>query len=131
MREDARFCGKCGTKLSQSAEPQIEGADPSQGLSRTAPSLSPAPKPPSAEVLKKRGIVIGAVLILCGLSIYLWAQRHSPHMGLGEAMMAMYGDLNAYYIKEPVYSLIVLFAAALVLWGAICLVRGLGDQRKR
>jgi hypothetical protein len=48
-------------------------------------------------------------------------------MGFGEALMRS-GD---YYIKEPLYSVFVLFAAGLGLIGLVVLALGLAAQARR
>jgi len=124
VRSESRFCGKCGAKLPDSPESsatvgsRLESAVVSAGQ-------------PSPRSLVRRRISLGSILLVTALGTYLWVQGHSPHMGFGEAMMALGSDVNAYYIKEPFYSLIVLCAAALALFGLISLVRGFAEQLKQ
>lgn len=73
----------------------------------------------------------GSAMVICGLALYLWARPHSPHMGLGEMLVALGMDPNAYYIREPLYSLIVVAAAALGLGGCVLLIRALIEQAKK
>ena len=69
----------------------------------------------------------GIVWALVGLSIYLWASRHSPYNPL-DAIVA--GGLDNYVLKEPFYTVILLAAAGLGLLGISLLVLGLIDRAK-
>lgn len=70
---------------------------------------------------KNHKTVIGVVNIIIGLAIYLWASSHSPHMDFGEMLM----KYDSYIIKEPIYTIIILIAAALGLGGLIILIKDL------
>jgi ABC-type transport system involved in multi-copper enzyme maturation permease subunit len=66
-------------------------------------------------------IVIGVGNIIAGLIIYLWASSHSPHMDPAEMLM----NYDSYVLKEPIYSIIIIFAAILGIGGIAFLVRDL------
>ena len=80
---------------------------------------------------KPHGDFVGLVLTLFGLMLWLWVSRHSPYTSLPEKMSASLTDPDAYYIREPQYSLFVLVAAASGLWGLIRIVSGLIGALKR
>lgn len=70
----------------------------------------------------------GIAFALFGLLVFLWASRHSPHMGLGDMVTQ---GMSQYILKEPLYTFILLFAAALGLLGIALFVLGLVAQSKR
>lgn len=79
-------------------------------------------KTSTTRILSETGkIIVGAIATIAALAIYLWARSHSPHMGFGELIT----KLDSYIIKEHIYSLIVLVAASIGLFGVICIVLGL------
>lgn len=63
--------------------------------------------------------------IAAGMVLYFWAAQHSPHMAMIELLSKADVASNAYYIGEPLYSLIVIFAGALGLHGFALTMRGL------
>ena len=67
----------------------------------------------------------GVVLLVLGLITWLWVRGHSPHMGLGEMM----ANMDNWILKEPVYSMVVVTAALLALFGVIQLYRGLQTEQ--
>ena len=71
-------------------------------------------------------ILKGVVFILLGLIIWLWVRGHSPHMDFGE----MLSNMDNWMLKEPFYSVVIIFAALLVLTGAVELYRGLRSEQK-
>lgn len=71
-------------------------------------------------------IIWGIIYVILGLIIYLWVNQHSPHMGFGEMMT----NLGSYYIKEPLYTIIILVAAILGLNGVVLLIRGVVAEAK-
>jgi hypothetical protein len=52
-------------------------------------------------------------------------------MGIGEAVVALGEDPNAYVIKEPAYSMMLTFAGVLGLSGFLLIVCGLIYRLKR
>jgi len=65
-------------------------------------------------------IFAGIVAIAGALAISFWAHEHSPHMGFGELLM----HWDGYIIKEPIYSVIMIFAVMMGVLGVIAIVRG-------
>lgn len=70
-------------------------------------------------------LVVGLILAVSGLALYLWMRAHSPHMGLGEMIGDLVTDPDAYYIREPIYSGLVLLSAVSGLVGFVLIARGL------
>src|SRR5208337_5271079 len=56
---------------------------------------------------------MNVVMLLAGFFLYLWASHHSPY-DLNPMMLL---EPGAYFLKEPVYSLILVVAAGLALFG--------------
>jgi len=73
-------------------------------------------------------MVGGATYALLGLFLFLWASRHSPRMGIGDMITQ---GMDNYILNEPLYTFILLFAAALGLIGIALFVLGLVAQSKR
>lgn len=73
-------------------------------------------------------MVGGVTYALLGLFLFLWASWHSPHMGIGDMITQ---GMDNYILKEPFYTFILLFAAALGLLGITLFVLGLVAQSKR
>jgi len=59
--------------------------------------------PDPIEVTEMNKLSGGIVFALLGLSIFLWASRHSPHMGIGEMITQ---GMDNYILKEPFYTFI-------------------------
>jgi len=69
----------------------------------------------------------GIVCLILSLSVFLWAKEHSPNMGFGEMLMKM----DSYYIKQPVYNILLIFCALLGLIGIINVLLGTQAYIKR
>ena len=71
----------------------------------------------------------GAIfLILAGLILFFWAGQHSPHVSLAELLSAADVASKAYYIREPLYSLVIILAFAMGLHGFALTMRGLKSR---
>ncbi len=75
-------------------------------------------------------LAVGLTLIVSGMALYLWVSTHSPHMGLGEIIGDSATDPGAYYIREPIYSVLVLLSAVSGLIGFVLIARGLIRETK-
>ncbi len=73
----------------------------------------------------------GVIRLVVGVGVYLWVSRHSPHANPWEMAATVAWDPDAYYIKEPVYSAVLLAAALLGLWGAVLIAKGLIHETRR
>jgi hypothetical protein len=73
---------------------------------------------------------VGMLFAFTALALFLWISRHSPHIPFAERMATALTDRNAYFIKEPLYSQIMLCAASLGLAGVVLIVRGLIREAK-
>ena len=71
-------------------------------------------------------IALGVILILAALGVFLWANQHSPNMGIGE----MLTKLDSYIIKQPWYNILLIACAASGIGGAILIIKGLQGGHK-
>ncbi len=86
--------------------------------------LTPAESLPPENRKLTWGIVLGVggfVLIAHALLVGLWARGHSPNMNLGE----MLTKFNSYYLKPPVYNIIMTIVAIAGLAGLCAIAVGI------
>lgn len=65
-------------------------------------------------------IIGGAIYLIIGLSIYLWASSHSPNMSYGEMLTKM----DTYILKQPAYNIIIILAAIFGIGGIVLIIQG-------
>lgn len=63
--------------------------------------------------------VTGAIGVVLGLCIGLWARSHSPHMDF----MEMMSKADSFVLKEPVYYVILIIAVLIGLAGITRIVK--------
>src|SRR5271166_1637134 len=79
----------------------------------------------------RSGLLSGMLLAVAALALFLWISRHSSYMSFAEKMSASLTDPDAYFIKEPAYTLLMLVAAFLGFGGAVLVVRELIRESRR
>jgi hypothetical protein len=120
---EAKFREECGTQVSKSTITNSPSQERNTILPETPadPAIEWAARAARQAPSPGGRIITGIVCALSGLSIYLWASSHSPHMDFGAMLM---NGLDNYIIKEPAYSVIILIAAGLGLTGIALLIAG-------
>jgi hypothetical protein len=73
----------------------------------------------------------GLFFIAAAVFLYVWASQHSPHVSMIELLSAADVASHAYYIGEPLYSLIIILASALGLHGFALTMRGANSAVER
>lgn len=107
---------------------RIESIKPSQAPLVELGASSSVQSPPNNVMGSITLMVGGVTYALLGLFLFLWASRHSPYMGVGEMLTQ---GMEHYILKEPLYTLVLLFAAGLGLIGIALFVLGLVAQSRR
>ena len=57
-------------------------------------------------------LTAGFIFLIIGISIYVWAESHSPNLGVAEMMTKM----DSYILKRPFYNISIIIAAIFFFW---------------